>query len=338
MPQPAKHGKSAPFILSVVLHAIFFVAIVLMTMQRHEPLSLSGSEDGESVTVSLAAGSTAGERSAPPPQATPRPTPKATPRPEPDPEPEAEEPQPKQTPAPRETPAPEKPKPTPTPKPQSTPRPTAKPESTPKPTPAPKKEVEKPKPTPTKSPAPSPTKAPEKRREPARTPSPKKAEPKATPFVMTPELSGKLRQRLAPGTTSSTSAVKASNKTSNSTAGTAAGKSAVGSSSGSAMKEGAASIKGHGLPDYYARLALEKLARNFRIPPEDETKKEALVGFRIDRDGTLSRIRITRSTGDSKLDAYATAAVERTARLAPFPDDFEKEYLDVEVGFSFVGQ
>lgn len=336
MPQPAKHGKSAPFILSVVLHAIFFVAIVLMTMQRHEPLSLSGSEDGESVTVSLAAGSTAGERSAPPPQATPRPTPKATPRPEPDPEPEAEEPQPKQTPAPRETPAPEKPKPTP--KPQSTPRPTAKPESTPKPTPAPKKEVEKPKPTPTKSPAPSPTKAPEKRREPARTPSPKKAEPKATPFVMTPELSGKLRQRLAPGTTSSTSAVKASNKTSNSTAGTAAGKSAVGSSSGSAMKEGAASIKGHGLPDYYARLALEKLARNFRIPPEDETKKEALVGFRIDRDGTLSRIRITRSTGDSKLDAYATAAVERTARLAPFPDDFEKEYLDVEVGFSFVGQ
>lgn len=102
------------------------------------------------------------------------------------------------------------------------------------------------------------------------------------------------------------------------------------------MTHQGATLKGHGLPDYYARQALEKLARHFRIPPEERSGDTAVVGFRIARDGTLTRVRIITSSGSAERDRYAIDAVNKAERLAPFPDDFNKEFLDVEVAFRFV--
>ncbi|MBI1289935.1 TonB family protein [bacterium] len=337
MASGAPKGPGLPLVLSLVVHGLFAVALVVLTLSLQEPMALSGSPGGESVTVALASGSEAGERQErpkPAPPTTPKPTPAKTAAPTPAPEKKEEREEPKATPKPTATPK-STPKPTSTPepkkeKPRETPKPTAK--ATPAPTSTPKA-------------TPQPTATPEKKREPAKTPSPvktPKATPTATPFVMTPDLSNKLRARLAPNSIQSSTTVQKtsgskSNKADNPKAGDKEGKTTSGSSIGSPMSSGSASLKGHGLPDYYARMALEKLARNFRIPPEDETNKQAMVTFRISRDGQLTMVRISSSSGSSDLDQYALDAVEKTARLAPFPDDFEKDFLDVEVGFSFSG-
>jgi TonB family protein len=90
-----------------------------------------------------------------------------------------------------------------------------------------------------------------------------------------------------------------------------------------------------GLPDYYSKAALDKLARFFQVPDAKQREATALLGCRINRDGTLTNIKVMRSCGSSELDELAILALQRTSRFIPFPDDFQKPFVDVEISFHF---
>jgi len=72
------------------------------------------------------------------------------------------------------------------------------------------------------------------------------------------------------------------------------------------------------------------------VPPTDQKEVTALVQCRINNDGTITNIVLKKSCGDSSLDALATEALERARRFPPFPDDFTKSYVDVEISFFYM--
>lgn len=258
-------------------------------------------------------------------------------------------------------PSQEKPKPTAAPpKVEPTPAPPKReekvePKATPEPKPVEKVEpvVEK-KPEPTATPRPRPTSTPR----PEPTPRPPKVEPPKEKPKATPKVEEKKVATPKPTTAPAVMKPKSNitypsvpnrNQTSEKPAPAAAvrtpGKSGTtsytrtnsnnpGNSVGGA-ENAAGSIKGVGLPAYYARTALETLARNFIVPQEQQRNITAELGCRISRDGTISNIRIRRSSGSSELDQMAVAALEKTRRFPPFPDDFDKPHVDVEITFNF---
>ena len=92
---------------------------------------------------------------------------------------------------------------------------------------------------------------------------------------------------------------------------------------------------GSGLPGYYAKQALTKVSRFFNIPPQEQRPVEALVVLTIQSSGKISGARISKSSGDSKLDGYALKALEAAQTFAPLPDDFKASSIDVEISFYF---
>jgi colicin import membrane protein len=99
--------------------------------------------------------------------------------------------------------------------------------------------------------------------------------------------------------------------------------------------EGPTSLKGMGLPDSYAREALNRVARYFIVPPDKEQSLTCMIGLTINRSGKLSNIRVSRSSGNQELDQIALDALNSTGNFPPFPDDFEKDSADVDISFSF---
>lgn len=341
----SNRGLGQALLVSVVLHLVVVIAVTAITLWPSS-MPLTGEESGDAVQVSL------GDPNAAPPQKA------------------KEEPKERDEPPPPKkdlsTPVPEPPKATPeplkaTPEPVETPVPTAKPElkSTPKPeatpipekpeaskvvkkTPVPEKKKEE-KPKPTATPRPTPIKTP-------------KATPTPTPYRITRETSSKLRSKHDPDfkdartamrereekakAAKSAALAKTSNKSKESSNGAAGSKGTSANKAGATISkegvtDGGTTLKGSGLPEYYAQQALAVLSSNFRIPPEMANQARAVVGFRISRDGTLSNIRILTSSGDPERDKLALRAVEITRKLAPFPDDFEKAYVDAEAAFRF---
>lgn len=261
---------------------------------------------------------------------TPRPT-TAPPKPEPTPAPPREEKvEPKPTPEPKreekvEPVVEKKPEPTATPR----PRPTSTPR--PEPTPAPPK-VEAPKEQPKATPKVEEKKAPTPRPTPVESPRPNPANaamrPRASISYPTVPNRNQGAEKPAPA-----AAVRTPGK-SGTTSYTRTNSNNPASTIGGA-ENAAGSIKGVGLPAFYARTALEALARNFIVPPEQQRNITAELGCRISRDGTISNIRVRRSSGNSELDQMAISALEKTRRFPPFPDDFDKPHVDVEITFNF---
>jgi len=325
----ADRGLRRALGLSAVFHAVFLIAAALFFISERSKnlLGESGlpSKAGAGpVEVSIAPP----PDEPPPPRATPKPTdrPKATPRPAPEATPEPT-PEPRSTPEP--TPPPEEAvkeleiskKATPTPKPKATPKPTdtPAPKATPKPTATPKpKATQTPKATPT---------------------------PKATEAALSPSKSHDLVPPKDPPTrTTKTSTTKATEKAALSPSkspGTTPGKSVEGKSSpaGAGMgsaKVGSNELTGLGLPDYYARQALQHIGRNFKVPDDDQRDKTAVVAFTIHRDGRLTSPRIKTSCGSSALDDLAIQAIKRTGKIAPLPDTVSMDSVDAEVAFNFL--
>ncbi len=230
---------------------------------------------------------------------------------EPDPPPPEPEPEPEPTPEPQPTEAPAtatpRPTPTSTPAPTATPRPTAT--ATPEPT-----ATRTPRPTATPTPRPTATPTPESR------------------GAIDPNRARELRGTPTPASRPDSSSSSSPSRTPNPSRTPTGGSS---SNTPTEARSGSTTLKGLGLPDYYAREALNRLARNFNVPPDKEESVEAVLAFRISRNGTISRIRVTRSSGNSELDSLARRALETTSRFAPFPDDFDRPHADVEVTFSF---
>lgn len=315
--------------VSVAIHVVAILALIVPTFLFEEPISLTSSTS--SFVVNLAQPSTS---EPPTPPSAPAPTPeprRETPRPTPPPVPEIARATPEPTPPPdRKTPAPT---PVPTKPPEVEIKKTTTPAPTRSPAPTPKRTTAAPTPAPT-TPAPTPA-----RTTAAPTPARTTAAPRPTPRqeALSPEESARLREQYgirprgqAPST-SRPSSTSSSRPTSNQSVQPAD----ASASSSAASSDNSMSMKLNGLPDYYCRQLLDNISRFFNVPPEKRRGVSTQLQMRINRDGTLTDIRVIRSSGDRSLDQYALSALEAVRRVAPLPDDFGPNSQLVEISFRF---
>ena len=59
----------------------------------------------------------------------------------------------------------------------------------------------------------------------------------------------------------------------------------------------------------------------------------ALVSFRVDRAGRVSRAAVKESSGHARFDRSALAAVQGLERLPALPEQYAEETLDVVIRF-----
>ncbi|HBF34564.1 TPA: hypothetical protein DDW35_08365 [Candidatus Sumerlaeota bacterium] len=92
-------------------------------------------------------------------------------------------------------------------------------------------------------------------------------------------------------------------------------------------------------PQEYCIKARALFQANFILPQNMATVApvECIVEFRIARDGTLSNVRVVpgKGTGKASFDRYAVDAVQKTARLDPFPLSIKEDYVTATIPFGF---
>jgi TonB family protein len=88
----------------------------------------------------------------------------------------------------------------------------------------------------------------------------------------------------------------------------------------------------------YAQAIKEKIAGQWKYP--QEARKKRLEGrlvalFSLNREGALTRMEITRSSGHEALDREAERAVQRAAPFPPFPSTVPVSRLNINVSFDY---
>ena len=234
-----------------------------------------------------------------------------------------------------------KPTPKPTPKPKPTPQPEKKP--TPKPTKTPeKKATPKPTKTPEKKPTPKPTAKPEPKVEKTPTPKPTpKKEPKPTPDAKSKEAESK-KPKATPKPTKSAESKKPAKPNYQDAIQKYLGESsdAGGSGFGSAGT-GAGTGFGGGTqrpPAWFTYIddLTEHIKRGWNW--HDQSRRlYSVIGMKIARDGTLSKIRLVESSGNSKYDDSVLRAVRKAnpvpPPLAQLYAAYGRDFDNFEIGF-----
>lgn len=88
----------------------------------------------------------------------------------------------------------------------------------------------------------------------------------------------------------------------------------------------------------YAQAIKERIAGQWKYP--QEARKKRLEGrlvalFSLNREGALTRMEITRSSGHEVLDREAAGAIERAAPFPPFPSTITVSRLHINVSFDY---
>jgi len=88
----------------------------------------------------------------------------------------------------------------------------------------------------------------------------------------------------------------------------------------------------------YAQAIKEKIAGQWKYP--QEARKKRLEGrlvalFSLNREGALTRMEITRSSGYEVLDREAERAVQSAAPFPPFPSTITVSRLNINVSFDY---
>ena len=288
---------------------------------------------------------------APAPEPAPAPAPEPTPEPEPAPEPApapAPTPEPEPAPAPAPAPAPT-PEPEPEPEPAPAPAPTPEPEPEPAPEPAPTPE---PEPAPEPAPAPEPEPAPEKPPVSDRSPVLSDSDPAATPVPEpTPEPnSDSVATNLPPQTIPEPEPPQTTAPT-NPSEGTAS--DLLGGSYERTLANG-------GGDAFFSPEALEYQSvlnpaqldalKDIDLGPYfDEVKRRVksnwnpsyraeeyttYLAFDIEKNGQITGLRVTQSSGSEQVDRESLNAVQNSAPFAPLPPDFPLESLGVRFSFN----
>ncbi|MEM9553264.1 MAG: energy transducer TonB [Acidobacteriota bacterium] len=81
---------------------------------------------------------------------------------------------------------------------------------------------------------------------------------------------------------------------------------------------------------YYLDRVLAVISQNW-VRPVVGGVDDALLYFRIHDDGTVSQLRVKRSSGDESFDAAALRAVESSAPLPPLPKSYDKDSLGINL-------
>lgn len=86
--------------------------------------------------------------------------------------------------------------------------------------------------------------------------------------------------------------------------------------------------------NYYLAQMLDKIAQNWEDPYAAQTGAwRATVMFVIERDGTLSEIKVEKGSGDRTYDRACLRAVQVTERLPPLPPEFTAPRLKIHLEF-----
>jgi len=88
----------------------------------------------------------------------------------------------------------------------------------------------------------------------------------------------------------------------------------------------------------YAQAIKERIAGQWKYP--QEARKKRLEGrlvalFSLNREGALTRMEITRSSGHEVLDREAERAVQSAAPFPPFPSTITVSRLNINVSFDY---
>lgn len=92
---------------------------------------------------------------------------------------------------------------------------------------------------------------------------------------------------------------------------------------------------------YYLIALRNRIGQNWSAPAGLAAAGEpvrAVIYFRIERDGTVSDVRVEESSSRSFFDQSAVRAVRISAPLPPLPLAFDGEQLGVHFGFTFEGR
>jgi len=88
---------------------------------------------------------------------------------------------------------------------------------------------------------------------------------------------------------------------------------------------------------WYLSIVQGKVKSNWRQPSSvlfGERRLQAVVSFRINRDGSVGPVTVRRSSGRATLDQSAAKAVQASTPFPPLPDDYRENHLDVTIDFA----
>jgi TonB family protein len=88
----------------------------------------------------------------------------------------------------------------------------------------------------------------------------------------------------------------------------------------------------------YARLIKERIMMHWSYPPEAKNKLvegRLLVLFSLSRDGALTRLDITKSSGHGILDQEAAKAIRSSSPFPSFPEHVTVSRLNVRASFDY---
>ncbi len=93
--------------------------------------------------------------------------------------------------------------------------------------------------------------------------------------------------------------------------------------------------------NYYLEIVRTKIAQAWKVPPGSVPpgkKVTALVTFRIQRDGKVSRSSLVEPSGKADFDQSALRAIVDAQPIPPLPPAFGGQYLVVNFQFAYQGQ
>ena len=86
---------------------------------------------------------------------------------------------------------------------------------------------------------------------------------------------------------------------------------------------------------YYVNRMRQKIAASWQVPTGSEgSERSSVVYFRVHRDGSVSHVKVEKSSELFLFDQSCQRAVFEAAPMPPLPREFDDEYLGVH--FSFV--
>ena len=88
----------------------------------------------------------------------------------------------------------------------------------------------------------------------------------------------------------------------------------------------------------YAQAIKERIAGQWKYPQEARKKKlegRLVVLFSLNREGALTRLDITRTSGQQVLDREAERAIQSAAPFPPFPSTITVSRLNINVSFDY---
>ncbi len=106
------------------------------------------------------------------------------------------------------------------------------------------------------------------------------------------------------------------------------------------LAQGTASVQVEGknfTDDFYLNLIITKIANNWLNPLRGGRKISAVIYFRIQRDGTVTDVKVEKSSGNTLFDQSALRAVMASSPLPALPESYTGDFLGVHFMFEHRG-